>query len=360
MGCIVLCYAVGDEVPARQLADFLESNLAVTVSRHEGVIGPNLDLMEATERALSAEVALVLLSPLSIPKVWNRAVWEPLFLERPKEFQTLLGFVLLGECKFPALLRREHFFDASRDIVATAREIKRWLLRPHEAVAPVRRITPEAAEIRRTVADQPGTALEIAPALALEFATDLAEDFEAVYLFNCRGRSRAGILGDIGSALGLHMPGRVEQSRATLSEWCIRHRVLFVLAGVRAEDREVVIPGGLASVIFTESAAGTLPGSIPSGAGDATRKFEDTLREDIEAGLRLGWIAVGLLKAQDRLAEAYEVLERMALSAPDAIAYTRIEREQFWIGSDLGGDDSPVTGLPVNPTRDQQQLTLPF
>src|SRR5277367_4940833 len=115
MASIILCYAMEDEAFARELAAFLEVNLPVEVSCTEGIVNRDLDLLEAVDRALSAEMALVLLSPSSVPKHWNRAVWEPLFFEKPQEIQTLLGFVLSSDCTFPGLLRRSHFFDASRD-----------------------------------------------------------------------------------------------------------------------------------------------------------------------------------------------------------------------------------------------------
>jgi hypothetical protein len=140
MDSVVLCFAAGDEAFARCLADFLEVNLPLVASCRDAVVGPDLDLLEAAERALSAEVALILLSPLSVPRVWNRKTWEPVFLEKPKEFQTQLGFVLLSECKFPEVFRRTHFFDASGDALSAARQIKRWLLRPMAQPGPMVRI----------------------------------------------------------------------------------------------------------------------------------------------------------------------------------------------------------------------------
>src|ERR1017187_9519468 len=227
MRSVVICYAPADEAVARELAEYIRVNLLFDVSCDEGVIGADCDLLEATERALSAEVALVLLSPASVPKVWARKLWEPVFFDKPKEFQTLLGFVLVSECRFPELLRREEFFHAA----TAAREIKRWLLRPFESLRPVGMV----AEELRGVVDRPGTAVGV------DFDEACAEDFEAVYRFDCRGRTRAGVTGDVCCALGL-------QGRDALGEWCRLHRVLFVMRGVA----DWVAPGGLASVVFTE------------------------------------------------------------------------------------------------------------
>jgi hypothetical protein len=366
MDSVILCYASGDELFARELAGFLEINLPLAVSLSEGVVAPDLDLMEAVELALSAEVALVLLSPLSVPKVWNRKIWEPLFFRKSKEYQTLLGFVLVGGCAFPELLRKEHFFDASgsndsNDALAAARRIKRWLLQPAEAVGPAVRLAPELEEVRRAVADRPGTAAEIPVELAEQFAVACSQDFEAVYRFDCRGRSRAGIAGDIGSALGLLMSGTLEENRVVLSEWCATHRVLFILAGVSAGDRDFATPGGRSSVIFIGPLVDNLPGHIPSGAADAVRRFEQTLYGDPEAGLRLGWTAANLLKTQGRFAEVLEVLDQMAGAARnsgDTNAVLRIEREQFWIHIYQGRDNGRILELPD--FAQDEQLTLPF
>ncbi len=359
MDSLILCYAPGDEAFARRLAGFLEINLPLAVSRSESLVGPELDLVEAAERALSAEVALVLLSPRSVPRVWDLQTWKPVFLEKPKQFQTQLGFVLVDDCKFPQLLRRERFFDASNDELRALREIKRWLLRPAGPARPRMRMEAEMEDLERALADQPGAAFDIEPETAAEFSEQCGQDFEAVYGFDCCGRSRAGIVGDIRGALGLPFSGRLEDDRATLAEWSATHRALFILAGVRAEDREFAMPGGRVSTLFT--APGSLAGSIQSAAGDAVRDFEETACMDAEAGLRLGWAAANLLKAQGRFAEVLEVLDAMAAVARDrgdTSAILRIEREQYWMRVHQSADEIPALEGP-HPGL-EQQLSLPF
>jgi hypothetical protein len=334
MESVVLCYAPADERLARYLAKAIESNLPVAAVCGEAVIGRELDLIEATERALSADAAVVLLSPSSVPKIWDRKVWEPVFFGQPKP---LLGFVLVSDCKFPALLRREVFFDATRDVAAIARDIKRWLLRPHQLLRPSAPVIEEL----RALLEGPGSASGIEPEIAVQFANECADDFEAVYRFDCKGRSRAGVIGDIGSALGL-------QNRAAITEWFAGHRVLLLIAGVREEDRDFATPGGLGSVIFT--APGDLPGCAPNRVGDAVRSFQETLL------LLDGWLAVGMLKAQERREEVLEVLGQMASAAQqtgDAGALARIERELFWIG------DSGVADVLI-PLTEGEQLRLRF
>jgi hypothetical protein len=268
--------------------------------------------------------------------------------------------VLVGDCKFPSLLRREHFFDASIDALTATREIKRWLLRPGQGTSPMAPVAMEPEEVRRAVADRPGAAIGITPEMALKFARDYSEDFEAVYCFDGCGRSRAGIAGDIGSALGLCLSGRLEQNCATLHEWSASHRALFVIAGVQDTDRDFATPGGMTSVIFTIPRSDGLPCGIPSRASDAVGRFHEHAGRD--DGIGLGWLAVRLLQAQERLAVVLELLDSMLESArrrTDKQVLLQIERQRYWIRNDLSYDDGPVIERPVNPEW-EVQLFLPF
>lgn len=356
MDSVVLCYARADDIFARDLARFLETNLPFAVSCTEAIVDADLDLIEATERALSAEAALVLLSPQSVPKVWNRKTWEPVFLEKPKEFQTRLGYVMIHECKFPDLFRRERFFNASIDPRAAFREIKRWLLRPAEPVRKAPPVEPLVEDLRKTISDQPGVA-HVQPPLALQFEGDCGGDFEAVYRLNLQERSRAGMAGDLRNVIDLPYTGQTSEDEALFQNWCAGHRVLFLLAGVAPEDCESIAPCGRASVIFTEH---TLPESIPSAVADAVRKFESVPRADLETRLRLGWNAINLLKQQSRFAEVTEVLEALAHDATshgDTNALKRIEREQYWVQLSEGSND---LRFAPSPPGGAQQLTFSF
>lgn len=359
MDSIILCHDPRDGAFVERLARFIESNLPMAVSCSESVVGPDLDLVEAAERALSAEAALVVLSPHSVPKTWNRATWEPVFFEKPKEFQTHLGFVLASDCRFPALLRRDRFFDASSDPLRAMREIKRWLLRPTAPPASLASVESDVEELRHSVGDRPSAAFDIDPALAIRFANECEDDFEAVYRLDCSGRSRNGIVGDIRAALGLPFCGRIDEDLATLKEWSTRHRVLFLLAGIQPEDRELATPGGRCSTVFT--APGELPGARPSATAEAALKFNATLGGSADGRLRSGWNAVNLLNAQGRCDEALELLEAMASIAQglgDRSALSRIEREQYWTRVSQSADR---ISLAVDPLPGfEQQLNLPF
>jgi hypothetical protein len=356
---ISLCCALEDDSIAAFLVGFLKANFSCAVSHTEAVVCSGRDLFEATERALSADVALVLLSSASVPRVWpSRSEWERVFVDQAKEFQTRLGFVQVEGCNFPSGLRNQYFFDASKDPLTAAREIKRWLLWPDQRSNRHPALPEDLELLRRAVADQPGTATDIAAECALQFATECSEEFEAVYRFDCRARSRAGIVGDIGSALGLRMSGKLEQNCTTLTEWCATRRVLFVLAGVGDTDRPFITPGGLASAIFTTAPVAGFAGGIESGTRAAIRKFH----ESAEAGDRIhfGRAAVTLLETQQRFAEALELLDMMADTArriDDAQVLRDVETRRFWVRNDLGDDGGSDRAVRAS---EGVQLPLPF
>jgi len=369
MGSLVLCYALRDEEVARRLGRFLEINLPFQVSFSEGVVRPDFDLVEATERALSADVALVLLSPDSVPKYWNRQTWEPVFLKSAGELGALLGFVLIRACQFPELLRRRYFFDASVDPLAAARELKRWLLRPQPLIHRETGLSPEVSALRSRIADEPGVAADIDPELAARFAGECAGDFEAVHYLDCR--SRAGVVGDLGYMLGLRLSAALERNIAEFHAFCRNRRFLFMLAGLAAVDTDLVRFEGKTSVILTASAGVTpdvthifLAGARDDAqcqpmVGDAVRQFYELLGSELAVALRLGWVIVAVLKTAGRFAETVELLDAMAHSARESdntAALARIEREQFWMQDYAEG----AIGAPPHFATDSVQLVFGF
>jgi hypothetical protein len=371
MPSLVLCYAAGDEAAARELARFLEANVDYQVSLDECRVRSDFDLIDAAERALSADAALVLLSPASVPKVWKRERWEPVFFGNAEEFATPLGFALLAECKFPELLRRRAFFDLSKDLRQGLREVKRWLMKGDVAAAR----TAAFPELRAAIGDWPGVAVEVAPDIARGFAAACAGDFESVHRIACHGRSAAGILGDIGQAIGARLPGNVEQNRAALVSDCAAHRRLFVLEWLAPAHRDMVNFGGRSSTILTadvgepervsqEAIGGAFLVSARDEAecapliGAATLWTYDLFQSDFDNGLRLGWALLTVLKSAGRFAESVEVLasmEQAARARNDDMALFKIEWEQSWTC-----EDSDAWGVRILPTAGEEvtQLSL--
>ena len=123
----ILCHAAADADFARALARFLELNCALTVSDEEGLIGPGEDLLDTAERALSADYLLLLLSPDSVPGVWQRTD-ASILVNEARKLGTQIAYILLHGCKFPDVFRRNPFFDLSEHRLAGQRALKRWLL----------------------------------------------------------------------------------------------------------------------------------------------------------------------------------------------------------------------------------------
>jgi hypothetical protein len=368
---IVFCYAPADESAARDLARFLEANIPCQISLGECRTRPDFDLIDAVGRALSADVAVALFSPASMPAAWRRDRWEPVFVQQAADVGTPLAIVLLEPCKFPDLLRRGLFFDLSVDAKAGRRDLKRRLM---GIEGPQIRVD-SFANLRETVADWPGTAFDVDAASARAFAEECGNDFEGVYRIDCAGRTEAGIIGDAGYAAGLTLAGNVEQNRAGLVEACRDRRWLFVWENLPAERREFVTFGGRTSAVFIvdDSAPERLPVALVAGhllaatrddtkcgplVGAATLHTHDLLRNDFESGLRLGWALLAVLKSAKRFAECVEllaVMEHAARGRKDAWAIHRIEWEQAWLS-----EDSDSWGIRILPTagEDVAQLSL--
>ena len=368
---VVLCYSPSDEQIARELAQFLERNIDCAVSLDEALIDAKRDLIDAAERGLSADAAIVLLSPASVPKIWKRERWEPILFNGDTDNPSPLGFALIRECKFPELLRRGAFFDFSKDRAHAAREARHWLTK-REGV-PARTTVQE--NLRLSIADTPGIAEAVPQDLARSFATTYRSDFESVHRIDCFGRSAAGILGDLGASTGVPLSGNVAENRESLAHECATHRWLFVLEGLSPEHREAVSFGGRTSVIICGNYVPSTPVSIEdlSAAffaypredeqcaplvGPATLRVSSLLVSDYESGLRLGWALLSVLKSLSRFAEMIEVLgvmERAARTRNDEMALFKIEWEQSWTS-----EESDSWGVRILPTagQDTAQLSL--
>jgi hypothetical protein len=389
MPSAVLCHAAVDTPFAHELADFLEANLPLTIARDEGVIRPGFDVVDAAEWGLSADLALVLLSPAAVPAAWVRARWEPVLLAEPRELGTPIAFLLLDDCKFPELLRRGVFFDLRQSRLEGQRAVKRWLLsrnRPDPDVVGLPRVEPVAplapvllAELQREIADRPGAREGLSEDAALAFVQECRHDFAGVFWIDCANRSRAGIIGDTAQALGLRLPGTLEQNRNALPCFLADRRCLLVFVNMAAEDRDLVDLPGRTSLIFVTSGAAPGASSLEPVAavfGSWARNHEACLRalgdaqywlrrllasgDRLPEALRLGSAMVALFKHCDRLSEAQETLEAMAQAARtqgDLLTAHRLAWEQSWIQERWG---QPFSTPPPMPLAELTQLDLGF
>ncbi len=369
----IFCYAPADAAVARKIGEYLELNLDLVCSYEEAVIGPAFDLIDAVGRGLSAERTIVLLSPDSVPERWDRERWEPIFKVQPQ-----LYLVLLRECKFPPLLRRQKFCDLPDDGL---RHLKRLLIHANPVFPPAFALPPLAPGLPAPdpalwlrFADRPGTGIDIDRPQALAFAHAARGEFEGVCWIDCARRSHAGMLGDVGQALGLRLTGATEQNRELLRRCCRDRRWLFVYDNVAADDREFLSFGGRASVLFL--AASPVPDRLsrtevakrfaawphdPEGCLGWLRDAHAWLQAD-PTNSELGTAMLALLKHFERLAEANEILEILisaALLASNQDALHRLRWDQNWI---LGhwGEPYSATVIPTQAARETTQLGFAF
>jgi len=115
------CYAAQDRDLARELSEFLERGAGARVFLEDGEIRSRETILSKAADGLQAAVVLLLLSPDSAPARWVRREWEPALFEQPKEYGAKVATLLLRACDFPALLRRDAFFDATQGQLPVSR-----------------------------------------------------------------------------------------------------------------------------------------------------------------------------------------------------------------------------------------------
>jgi hypothetical protein len=359
---VIICHAAEDATIADELAAYLESNCALTVSREESP-----DLVGAVEIGLSADIVLAALSPASVPKPWKRETWEPVFLRQPGMLGSRLACLLLRECRFPELFRRGSFFDLSVDSLASMRALKRWVY-----TGANQRVPGGSFEgLRRRIADRPGVETGLSEEEAAAFCGDCGDDFEGVFRIDCARRSRAGILGDMAHALGLRLPGSAERNRTSLAEFCAKRRCLFVFDHLAGEDRDFVNLGARTSIVFTQgdmrerrplNELEDLFRSWPRHPDECLQALGDAqswLRDEGHS-MSLGFAVLALLKNFDRLAEASEILDLLADAARasgDVLTAHRLLWENSAIRQQWG--EAVAIGVPVV-MPSAAQLSLEF
>jgi hypothetical protein len=353
MKSVSICHALEDRERARELSRFLELNFGFEVSPEDA----GRDLPAAVERALSANFAIVMLSPASVPAPLKREAWEPAFLKAPAEYGTPIAFVLIQDCAFPELLRRQQFFDCSQNFLAGARALKRWIL-AHERGIPAapEPVIDALAPFWPAIVDQPGSCKDLDPDVASSLAREARADFEAVHRFRCAGRPLAAILGELGSALALKLPGPVDENRRGLTWHCAAHRYLLIFDGATESMREALEFGGRCSVVFTPPAEPAPPAPVSeissANIAEAIDYALALLPQDAEAGGRLAAQIVFVLSGCDRYAEADLVLEAMQQAGGSRMEWAA--RERAWIHGRWGES----VEIPDPPAIDATQLPL--
>jgi len=266
------CYSTSDRELARELAAFLERGAGVEVLLEEGEMQPGEDLVAKVQEGISADVALVLLSPESVPGRWVLDRWQSVFWNQAAEAGTALATLLCRDAKFPELLRRRNFFDLRQNRLPAFRAVKRWLM----ALSPPPRRAPfvparqpgfagrnaELEALSALLADAPGMAVVShdaagsgKTALALEFARRHREDFDAIFWLTCGSRSAASLAGDLAAQLDARLDRDLESNLNELRRLCARYRCLLILDDAVAATAAVLAPRGRTSVLITTRCA---------------------------------------------------------------------------------------------------------
>ncbi len=357
MRSTAICYSPVDAGAATELRCYLETNCPVAIE--DGVMQMGADLLDSIETGLSLDYVLVLLSPDSTEPAWPRAHWESILFEQPKQLRTRIAFVLLRECKFPAVLRKETFFDLARDFTAGRRSLKRWLLSQLIPVAPTSKLPDRPAvqsdfELLEALADWPEFMHVSDRDTALSFAHARQADFEVVVWLDSTRRGRPGVLGDIAHGLSLRLEGDWEENAQALRDYCREHRILLLFENLDSAANELVDLGGKASVVLIENSETKPRRPLP----ELLRLFSSWKRNaekclaalgDVESHLdspeiltEESWphacslcsAAVAVLKDYGRLAEAYDLLARVSSAMQvrgDLAALGQVEWETSWI-----------------------------
>ena len=367
MRSIALCYSPVDAGAATELRSYLETNCPVAME--DGVMQMGSDLLDSIETGLAFDYVLVLLSADSTQPAWARARWESVLFDQPKQLRTRLAYVLLDDCKFPAILRKETFFDLSRDFASGRRSLKRWLLAELTPVPPTPNLPERTPGLLKTeidslepLADWPEFTQAPDRETALAFAYARHTDFEAVVWLDCLRRGRVGVLGDVAYGLGLRLEGDWEDNLRELTGYCAQHRTLLLFENLESDAAAVVNFAGKASVVLIE----TTEVAPRRPLADLLRLFSSWKRNASKCLAALGEVeshldspeilqeeiwtdacslcsaAVALLKDYGRLAEAYDLLSRISSATQvrgDLAALGQVEWETSWI---LERWDQPV------------------
>jgi hypothetical protein len=301
---IFLAHAEPDHEFACRLAEFLEFGCDVTCYSDEGVVLPGEDFIAKAADGLTGDILALLLSEASCPNRWPRERWEHILFEETQRMGVQLVAVLLGDCPYPALLRRRNFIDATSNRLAAMRLMKRWIWQRERG--PEHKLALDCStdleEIYRSLADKAGI-LETTGAVASRFAREASLEFEAVLWVPCHLRSAAQIAGELGAQLGLILEGVADENCRTIQAFLSQRRCLLVLDSP---------PPGLVDGLAPRGRTSTLVTCEPVSIAETPESLE---------------YARSLVSSR-RYAEAYELLYRLLHSG---VATEFCARELTWI-----------------------------
>lgn len=381
MALLTPVHAPADGAIVTEFARFLEAGSRLGVLVREGQIQPGERLADTVERALSADLVVVFLSPEAVSRRASGAEWEAMLGSGVSATGGQVASVLVSACTPPALLKR-NLLETGDDPLAAFRQIKRWAIariyaqdRAHPSATP-RRWNRRLEELRRGLADAPGRVhLAAAEAHLVDAFVDACEgDFEKTIRLDCAGRYRENIIGELCAAAGLATPGPIEADERAAEGALSEARILLVCENF-SEAGWLPPLGRLCSLLTTEPVVAweARPGDVLDRlrrwntsergglnlAPAAHGLFESCRLNDWPAAREAGRLAYLILKRAERWAEAalwLERLERAALDHGDRDAAFESAGERAWIAERWGAVSAP--GRPPDPEPEQLRLSF--
>lgn len=364
-----ICFHSEDAVFAGELARYLELQTPLSCELVEAKTAANF--LDAIEQCLVKEFVIAILSPSAVPAPWPRQLWEPVLLDGVRDAGTHIGHLVRGNCAFPqSLLRKRNVFDGSGK-----RALRQWVI---QLAAPERLPPPIGIEVEEdssllALLNTPGVRRNVSPAAAAWLMRECWRDFEAVYRVQCGRGTRAAVLGELGQAMRLRLPGTVDQNWQQLQAHVLQERSLIVFEHLPNALAGIAEIGGKSSVLWLSDGVqkvetfARLKDLFASSADEnaclrALGRFmdQDTEADDWPALRSFCLSGLRFLRQQDRLAEAHELLEWLDERAGwygDANALHQIRWEDEWI---LDAWDRPVVERMDVRRSEASQLWLPL
>src|SRR5579864_4440141 len=129
---VFLCHAPANREVAATIAARLERGAEANVWLDECGSHSGATLATAWEAGLTSAAILLVLSPEAVPPRLRREDWQSLLQHLERNGEPPVGAVLVGDCPYPRLLERKHFFhwgDPRRDVLSA---IERWIVSLHQ------------------------------------------------------------------------------------------------------------------------------------------------------------------------------------------------------------------------------------
>jgi tetratricopeptide (TPR) repeat protein len=237
------------------------------------VLGDNF-VAKIEEGLRDADLTVLFWSPEAARSDWTRLEWTSVTAREISESRTRLGVVLLRDCPVPELLRAKHRIDARVDPEKGRLETVAWIKRlrdmrraveaggrgaflpapPHDFVGRAQVLETLYAGLAEEVGSallhgEPGCGKST---LALKFAWQTQEAFDAVVFQLCGQRSIAEIAAELAAKLKLGVETRPpEEQIAAARTWLAGRRTLLVLDDIWTNDVETLISGPPVSLLCT-------------------------------------------------------------------------------------------------------------